>query len=438
MITHYDEEELVGLLDGGAESDPHLAECRECRESFDEFRMLTGSLCDESVWDLRRLPEAPNPNTIANLRAFADAQRAEDEAATPLVAELLAGPREAWMPRLVADAKYRTAGVVRKLMEASDKAIDVMPPDALEISALATEIADKLAVDAYPSDTVMKLRGNAWRDRGYCLYRCSEFEPSQRALRHSDSILRSIALPEYDLARLGIASAVLDRSFERFEAATGSAHNSEATFVLYGDQSRVVSSRLAAAQAKWKKGATREALSDLLAVRGIVVDRDTQMRLLVTIAALYREMDASEESLQYFTEARFANDERDDCSDLIIQWSVALLLQRVGASDQAEKILLSIRDRFEDLGMTSESVQVGLNLAESFLDSGRHAAVELLCRRAIDFYSRAGLGGTERILIALAYLREAAQKENATRSTVREIRRYLSGQEVLFAPLHSD
>jgi len=431
MNAHYDDDALIALLD--TPDDPHIAECADCRASFEEYQAVTSSLGDNSVWNFRPLNEEPNRQTIANLQSFASAMRAEDEAATPLVAELLAGPREEWMPRLLANEKYRTAGVVRALMEASDKAIDVMPPDALEISALATEIADKLDPKMYPSDTVMKLRGNAWRDRGYCLYRCSHFAESTRALNVSNQILSEVVVADYDIARLGIARAVLERSFESFRSASRIAERSVSTFRSHGDTNRMVSAALASAQAKWKSGSSHEALNDLLALSALdAVDADTQSRLFITVAAIHRDLGDEEAAITYFTQARFANGD-SNCNELLIQWSIAILLSRVGAGDQAEKALLQLSKSFEALGLYSEAVQVGLNLAELYLQSGRHSSVEVVCRRAIDFYTRGGLSMTERVLTAFGYLHESARQRRTTPATVREVRRFLSGEAIVLA-----
>ena len=427
MMAHYDDETLITLLD--AADDPHIAECAECRASLEEYRVVTSSLAEDATWDLRVLNEEPVAQTIANLQSYASMMRAEDEAAVPLVAELLAGPREEWMPRLLSDDKYRTAGVVRKLMEESDRAIDVMPPDALEISALATEIADKLDPAQYPSDTVMKLRGNAWRDRGYCLYRCSQFGESATTLDLAERLLTWTAVADYDLARLGIARAVVERSFENFPKAISAAASSCAVFKAHGDTNKMASALLAAAQAKWKSGRSQEALDVLLRLNALqTIDDDTRMRLFVTVAVLYRDMGDTERSLEYFTQARFANDEIGNCNELVIQWSIAILLVRVGAVDKAEAILLQISEQFETHRMFSEAAQVGLNLAEIYADRGRYHAVEMLCKKAIDFYSRAGLPATERLLNALTYLAKSAQQKQATSATVRQVSRYLSNE----------
>ena len=125
---HYDDEALISLMETGrAGSDAHLPACKTCSEKMQSFRGLSGVLRDASVWDRKPLNVDPVPSTIANLRAFADRMSAEDTRAESYLNDLLAGSREEWMPRLQQHPEYRTAGMVRKLIAASDRAIDTMP-----------------------------------------------------------------------------------------------------------------------------------------------------------------------------------------------------------------------------------------------------------------------------------------------------------------------
>ncbi|MEA2329175.1 MAG: hypothetical protein QOE68_4134 [Thermoanaerobaculia bacterium] len=438
---HYGDDEILDLLDAGIEEDAHLAGCETCRDAFDEYRAVTSCIGEKSVWDRRVLNEAPVPQTIANLRAFADRMQREDAEAVPLVAELLAGSREEWMPRLQSNPKYRTAGVVRKLMEASDKAIDVMPPDALAISGLSTEIADQLEPADYPSDTVMKLRGNAWRDRAYCLYRCSFFKESAGAVNTAASLLRSVPLAEFDLARVSIVAALVARSFDRLEDASNAARQSAATFRSFGAEDRVASALIASAQARWKSGNTRQALNELLGALDNLSEtsEDTQSRLLANVALFYRELGEEESSLRYFELSRFASEpSAKSATELIIQWGIAVLLGRSGRFVDAERRLLELINQFEALEMRAEAAQVGLELAEFYLDDGEFARVEFLCMKALSFYSAAGVERIERARSAVAFLLEATRERRATSETARQVRRFLGRLAVepalLFVP----
>src|SRR6185369_5265862 len=170
-VVHYTDEHLIAMLEAGDEEaitrNQHLSSCETCRASLDEYRSIVQVLGDKAAWDFRDLKDEPDPTTVANLRAFATSMAREDEDAEQYVAALLEGARETWMPRLRAHPEWRTAGMVRKLASLSYPTLDKMPPDAVEITNLAVEIADHIDPAKYPRDTASRVRGTAWREHAY-------------------------------------------------------------------------------------------------------------------------------------------------------------------------------------------------------------------------------------------------------------------------------
>jgi len=78
--------------------------------------------------------------------------------------------------------EWRTAGVVRKVLSAVDDVNYTAPQQAVDLSVLATDIAESLDPTAYAGDTVMKLRATAWRERAYALYYVGSYTESLAAL----------------------------------------------------------------------------------------------------------------------------------------------------------------------------------------------------------------------------------------------------------------
>src|SRR5215210_117323 len=125
---HYDDETLLAFLEKERlGSDSHLTDCLACSEKLDTFRTVTDVLHEHDVWDRATVRQDPVPETITSLRAFADRMASEDTAADAILPELLAGPREEWMPRLMAHPEWRTAGVVRRLAVAMIREVMTMP-----------------------------------------------------------------------------------------------------------------------------------------------------------------------------------------------------------------------------------------------------------------------------------------------------------------------
>jgi len=331
--------------------------------------------------------------------------------------------------------------VVRKLMEASDKAIDVMPPDALEISALATEIADKLEPANYPSDTVMKLRGNAWRDRGYCLFYVGDHNAAMRAANEALDCLRRCACDEFDSARVYLVIAQLSRQSEVGSAYTW-LRQARTTFLNTGDRSRAESTQSIEATLAANAGDFRRALQLTVAALergGILMSPQVRAALTSNVGYYCRELGRVKEALEAFTLAQFMFSELNMSGEVIRhRWNVAVLLLEQGNFAAAKVRLQNVIDDFSAIGMHGPAAAASLDLAEVYLSEQRFGEVAQLCSDAMRHFERTGLSYAPRALRALSFLRETSQNEKTTSELLHDIKVYLkrlpSEPNVLFVP----
>ena len=440
---HYDDDALFALLceDGGDED--HLGACTGCREKLDAYRLVANALREEATWDERPLDETPNPHTIATLRNFADQMAAEDLDAALYLQDLLEGPRETWMDNLRQHPEFRTAGVVRKLIEAAPAALDAMPRDAVELTALATEIADHLDPCIDTTDTVSRLRGAAWRERAYALFYTGDFANAERALCASESHFTESCVNEYDLARVGIVRALVERSTERYGTAIASARRSAGTFSRFEDLSRTASARLAEVHLLYSAGDFKAAfaiLSGLATMLQSSEDSDTYARVLCNLGYCCWKLGKIDDALQHHDAAAALLDDLEICAESNrMRWTVASMLAGEGRVDEAIRRLQGVQREFERLGMANLVALVGLEIAELHLARGEYALVEAICRAAMRSFEASGVAHTARALTALAFMHEAAQKRTATPVLVRHVRKYLerlpASENLLFVPL---
>jgi tetratricopeptide (TPR) repeat protein len=440
---HYDDEALISLLSSNrAGTDAHLPSCAPCSTKVDSFRTITGALRDGDVWNQRELRTEAVPSTIATLRAFADRMVDEDARAEAILAELLAGPRETWRPRLAAHPEWRHAGVVRKLIAASERAIDTMPPDAVEITAMATEIADHLEPSAYPSDTVARLRGAAWRDHAYALYYTGAFARAEEAVAVAEQHFETCVVNEYELGRLGIVRALVLRAFERFDEAMGAASASTEAFSRFEDIQRVVSARLAEAHMLFSRGDFQRAERLLLAAEKAIFATpyaDTHSRVLDNLGHCSRKLGNVDEAIAYYeASAALYSDLGVVTEAARIRWSVAATLADAGRLTEARERMTSILPDFERLGMSSEAAVISLDIAELLAIEERYDEVQAVCKSAMEIFKRAGTGYTSRALTALAFMRDAAARRSVTSAHVQTVREYIrrlpAEPNLLFAP----
>ena len=440
---HYDDEALIAILEADrVRSDAHLPECTVCNEKLESFRLISGALTDNDVWDTRELRLDPVPSTIATLRAFADRMSAEDTEAARILPELLAGSREEWMPRLRAHPEWRTAGVVRALVAAMPKILATMPPDALEITGLSTEIADHLDPAACGTATVARVRGAAWRDRGYVFQYMGQFPDAITACDKAERHFATCAVDEYDRARVGIVRTLTLRAMENVPAAMAAVRTSTATFDAFSDFNKATAARIAETHLLFSLGEYERATQILLRLEQQVrqtPDANTHARVLANLGYAYWKMGRIEAALGQYEAAAAILDELGIRTESVrVRWNVAAVLASAGRTREAMSRFQILQRTFEDLGMSSEAAVNSLEMAELLLAWNEYAAVEAICRTAMASFQRAGIPYTSRALTALAYIQEAAQQRTATPTLAKHVREYIrrlpQESELLFAP----
>lgn len=439
---HYDDASLVFLMESGRSDDPHLAACQQCSESVAQYLAIRDVLGEEAVWDFRELNEEPVPSTIVNLRAFAMDMAREDEEAEAIVAALLAGSRETWMPRLQRHPEWRTAGVVRGLISRLDKALDTMPPDAVEITALATEITDHLGSNVYPVETELKLRGAAWRERAYALFYVGQFRPAIDAADRAIALFGATLVDEYDGARVDVMRAWIFRALDETRQALLLSRKAEETFRRFGDRSKLSAAGEAKAALLYSARDFRAAVAVWQQLEQRLPPDELHRRgvLLQNLAHAYREIGDYVRAQSHFELAMEAFAALGVESHAArARWHVGKMLMTRGEYAKALVFLSNLCDAFRRLGMRDEATLVSLDQAEVLLILGEHQQVVATCRDLVSQFEKHGLEHTRGALTALAYLSEAAEAGRCTPAVVEHVRNYVqrvnTQQQLLFVPL---
>lgn len=440
---HYDDETLLAFAEGERlSSDPHLSACPDCSEKLDTFRLVTDVLHEHDVWDRAQVRPEPVPETIVNLRAFADRLTFEDAAADAILPELLAGSREEWMPRLMVHPEWRTAGVVRRLVAEMRHVVTSTPPDAVEMMVVAVEIAERLENDRYRSDTVAKLRGAAWRERAYSLFYVGSFTDALRAADRAEFYFRACVVDEYDRARVAAVRSLIQRAGEDFIPALDAARVSAATFERYDDLTRLASARLAEVHLLFSRSNFSEAEAILVALERrlrMAGDSNTYARVLTNLGFCFWKLGRIDSALTHHdAAAKLFEDLGVQTESVRIQWNVATVLAGAGWIDEALRRFGVLKTKFDALGMTSEAALVSLDIAEILLTRGDFAAAGDICRTAMISFQAAGIPSSARALTALAYIHESTRLKAATPALAKHVREYIrrlpEDGELLFAP----
>jgi tetratricopeptide (TPR) repeat protein len=444
---HYDDEAILALLEEERlGSDSHLEACPPCAEKLDTYRTVSDVLHEHNVWDTAHVRRDPVPETIATLREFADRMAFEDTQAQKYVKELLAGPRQEWMPRLMTHPEWRTAGMVRRLVSDMRDVVMSTPSDAVEMMSVAVEIADGLCTTTYRPDTVARLRGAAWRERAYSLFYVGSFADALRSTERADLNFSACVVDEYDRARVAVVRALIQRAVEDVDTAIEATRLSAATFERYDDLTRLASARLAEVHLLFSRCQFQNAKSILLDLERRLRfsgDSDVYARVLTNLGFCFWKLGRIEESLRHHDAAAKLFDHLGTQTEAVrIRWNVAAILASAGRIDEALGRFFVLKDTFNDLEMTSEAALVSLDIAELLLARHEFSLVEDLCRTAMNSFQVAGIPYTARALTALAYIRESACHKTATPALAKHVREYIrrlpQNAELLFAPPPAD
>src|SRR5258706_4026537 len=122
--------------------------------------------------------------------------------------------------------------MVRKLIAATDRAIDMMPADALEITRIAVEIAEGLLIEDSQTTFVVRLRFASLLERAYALMCTGAYAEAMATLAKADAIGPMIG-SEFDRARLDLVRVLVYRSLERRDEALLFSHAAGPVFAEY-------------------------------------------------------------------------------------------------------------------------------------------------------------------------------------------------------------
>jgi tetratricopeptide (TPR) repeat protein len=420
---HYDEEVLAGFLAEPIDSaarDRHLAGCSLCKQTLNSIRDTAGLLKQPDVWNRESFSSAPRPETLSFLRNVQRTMADEDGAAEVYVKQLLAGSRDTWADRLAEHPEWRTAGVVRKLIAATDRAIDLMPSDAVEITRLAVGIADDLA----DSERVSHLRGSAWYEFGYALLYTGAYGDGLNALATAESHFGRVRIADHEMARLYLVRAMIYRALERSGDSLPAIASAATIFRAYGDKDRSYAAKLAEGLALYSGRRFREALLlNLEIANEETIAPRWRAAAQQNAATCYRELGEFDAAIEHFVKAISAFESAGMMSFRAkTRWTLARILVARAKYEPALRMLTELQGEFEELGMANDVAIVSLDIAEILIATERHSEIAAACRPAMSYFEKAQLTTSEAARTAVTYLCEAAMAGKATSSLVSNLR----------------
>jgi tetratricopeptide (TPR) repeat protein len=427
-MMHYDDDALFQYVEGtspiAGEIESHVSSCDRCSAEVGEQREMISVLASGEVWE-SNAPAAPPRQFVVNVTAFAERARSEEQRAVALCDEILTGPPAWWPQRLRKTEGAYSAGMVKELLERVGTILGSSPANALQVTALAIEVADRLDIVEYPCDYVVKLRAQAFRDHAYVLSFLGRYPEALEFAEHAKRLFDQVPLPEFDLARLALVKGLILRSIDRVPEAIRLAHEAADTFLRFGDRTRYVNARFTEAIMVSRTGAFAEALALFRELESDpAMENLTRVRLLHNVGVCYVELNQSESAIEYLQRAALEFELLGmDTERTRSRWILAQALVGAGKAREAAPILRQAWREFDSFEMTADAALVALNLSEALLIIGEPSEVPGICREIVARFSRAGM--TSRAMTALSFLREAIALGEATPSLIRHVYAYL-------------
>lgn len=438
-MSHYDDEALFQYAEGtspiSTEIASHVAACDRCSSELGTHRDVVEALRSDEVWQ----DTAPAPRQfVVDVMEFADRARAEDLRADAITTDVLSGPASWWPQRLRKHEDYRTAGMVRRLLERMRELLGSSPANALQVTSMAIDIANALSVSEYPCDYVVKLRAQAYRDHAYVLSFMGRYPEALEIADRAKRLFDQVPLPEYDLARLAQVRASILSCIDRVGEAIELAREAAETFRRFGDRSRYANARVIEGAMVFESGAYKEALQIWTDVENDpALDSMTRLGMIHNVAVCYSELGQLDKAAERL---RICTDEYEalgiPAQRTRSRRSLGQTLVRAGRCQDAIPVLRQSWREFEELDLVADAGLAALELAEALLLAGQAAEVPAICRNIVAQFTRAGM--TSRAITALSFLREAVALGQANPSLVRHVHDFLrelpAEQPRLFAP----
>ena len=426
-MTHYDEEALFEYVEGtspiAGDIESHVTGCDICSAEVGEHRALIAELSSKEVWE--KAP-APTPRQfVVNVAAFAERARREEEEAVAICDDLLAGPSNWWVQRLRNTPAACTAGVARQLLTRWRQMVHNAPASALQVTALAIQVANMLDIAEYPCDYVLKLRAQGHSDHAYVLSFMGRHREALDFVDRARRLFEQAPLPEYDLARVATVKANILRNIDRTDEAVPLVREAAETFLRFGDQTRYANARVFEGAILFDRGSIDEALQVFLAIDGHPgLDDRNAVAVMSNIANCYAELGQPDRAAEYaprcITMFEMLGMETERTRS---RWVLGRTLVAAGKVPEAIPILRTTWREFEQFDMISDAGLAALELAEALLLTGTVDEVPAICRDVINQFTRAGMAS--RALTALSFLREAVAIGQATPGLVRHVHAFL-------------
>lgn len=413
----------------------HTSTCASCRATRDFFAVAEQDLGDLDMWE-----RIAGSATREMLAAYAQRIADEDEEAEELLQPLLDAPGKMAWTHLLAQRRFRTGGVVRRLTNHAAIVAESQPLTALTFADAAISIAEALPDDTYPARAVYDLRGKAWEERGFAQCRLGEFKEALDSLDHAEHVYKHLSSPSLGLARIEYIRAAVLHAQQLLNDAATAAERAEHAFAHLGDEDRRMKALFLRASIAYEARDLESAVTrfhQVMEYGESIEDPNWIARASSALGYCEVQRDRlSEASLHFHKALTLFREIGPETERVSTEWGIALILLHGGKRSEAIRRLRDAAAEFEKRGMVTDAALVGLDIADGLLAQGFLTQIVELAKHMFDVFTNAGM--LTGALSALAYIKEAAAAGTLTTEDLQVARGFLRRVErqpdLLFVP----
>ncbi len=430
MNIHYGDDvlsvyALAPSLTGDAEAiGQHLTGCHECRGRLQFIDELDDAFRDPEMWAAVDLLQT-RPRRIEAAMAEHLRIEKEDSDAEALLEPLLKSPIRFHDVDVEGDARFHTAGVVRKLCRAAHARHEKQPQFSLLIAEAACRIALGLPKSGNERRSLLALsvreRANAFRYLG-------RFAEGLKSLADAEKLFdQSPGTDPFDLAVVWYIRATIYMKSERLQDGAALASEAALIFRSYGDTLRELSAVMAEACCLALNGEPLKAVGAferVISIARSTGEREMLARALQNAGVSYlasgdpsNAVPCLEEAMAIFDEIALPTERARS------MWKLATALAAEGRLSEAVRQLDDTRVELLRLGLVNDAALATLEWAEVQLALSKTEGVADACASIVFEFESEGMRRSASL--ALAYLHESLRSGSVTRTIVREVRAFL-------------
>jgi tetratricopeptide (TPR) repeat protein len=376
-------------------------------------------------------PSRRRSETLRFAELAETARRLQNErngAAEAVAALLDSTPREEW-PRLAEHPTLRTSGALEQLAARLRSSCERDPIEALDISSLATTIAETLPPDSYPAVTLAQLRAHAWKDRAHTLRYLGRYDESLDAIAMAERSLEPFAATSFDKAVVALVKATTLQHVDRFEESQQLLTQCREVFRDHGDFRRYLYCGIAEVLQLYRQhhhSEARELGTALLSKAADVSDLESAGRLHNIVGYADLQLGNLRDANKHLANATaIFTDLGRPIEATRCQRGFGSLLLTKGHVKEGMRVLEDARRELVSHTLVEEAGLCGLTMAAAMLESRDSTTARILVRTIIDEFNVAGLN--LRAVEAMEHLVATIETGTASPASVHHVQEYVDG-----------